>query len=67
MTGRDILTHAGTVSHDDALRKAGEEYEAYRQRTLNEPSPVEQHFVEAVEEAKRIEHQRKRVPGKEGK
>lgn len=66
MTGRDILTHAGTVSHEDALRKAWDEYEAYRQRTLNEPSPVERHFVEAVEEAKRIEYQRKRPTRKDG-
>lgn len=67
MTERDILTHAGAVSHEDALMKASEEYEAYRRRTLNEPSPVERHFIEAVEEAKQIEHQRKHRCRKEGK
>ncbi|MCD4825939.1 MAG: virulence RhuM family protein [Phycisphaerae bacterium] len=58
MTGREALTHAGTVSHQQALDKAREEYEKYHQRSLNEPSPVEKHFIEAVEEVKQIEDQR---------
>lgn len=67
MTGREILEHAGTVSHPQALDKAREEYEKYRQLSLNEPSPVEKHFIEAIEEAKQIEDQRKRIDGKEDK
>ena len=59
MTGREILDHAGTVSHQQALDNAREEYEKYHQRSLNEPSPVEKHFIEAVAEAKQIEDQRK--------
>ena len=66
MAGREILTHPGTVSHQQALDKARQEYEKYRQRTLNEPLPVEKHFVEAVEEVKKIEQQRKRLNGKAG-
>lgn len=54
MTGREILSHAGTVSHEAALAKAQAEYDKYRQKHLNDPSPVEKHFVEAVEETKRL-------------
>jgi hypothetical protein len=55
MTGREILSHGGTVSHEDALEKARAEYDKYRQKHLNDPSPVEKHFIEAVEETKRLE------------
>ena len=52
---RDILTHAGRVSHEAALEKARIEYEEFRKRTLEEPSPVERHFIAAVEEVKKLE------------
>ena len=55
MTGREILSHAGTVSHKDALVKAQAEYEVFHRKHLDDPSPVEEHFVEAVEHAKRLE------------
>ncbi len=45
---REILTHAGLISHEEALRKAEAEYEKYRIRMLDEPSPVEKDFEEAV-------------------
>ena len=54
MTGREILTHAGTVSHEEALAKAQLEYDKYHQKHLNDLSPVEKHFIEAVEETKRL-------------
>ena len=63
MTGREILDHPGTVSHQQALDKAREEYEKYHQRSLNEPSPVEEHFIEALEEVKHLEDQRKQIDG----
>jgi hypothetical protein len=59
MTGRDLLTHAGTVTHEEAVDKAKIEYEKYRVRILNEPSPVEKHFLDAVQELKKIDDQRK--------
>jgi hypothetical protein len=62
MTGREILSRAGTVSHEDALAKAQAEYEKYRQKHLNDPSPVEEHFIEAVEEVKQLEQQARRLP-----
>lgn len=60
LSGRDILTHAGKISHDKALEKAYAEYEQYRKERLNEPSRVEQQFLEAVREMKQIEKTRKR-------
>jgi hypothetical protein len=45
---REILTHAGTISHEQALRKAELEFEKFRARQLAEPSQVEKDFDEAV-------------------
>ena len=60
ISDRDILSHAGKVSHREALANAHAEYEKYRQRRLNAPSPVEQHFQDAVDKTKRIEKSKKR-------
>jgi len=59
LSGRDILTHAGRISHDAALRKAHEEYEKFRLRQLSEPTAVEKDFIEAEQELKRIETAKK--------
>jgi len=29
MNGKELLTHAGKISHESALEKAGQEYEKY--------------------------------------
>lgn len=55
LSEREILSHAGTVSHEQALVKAREEYERYHLEHLNDPSPVEEHFKEAVKELKQLE------------
>jgi len=55
LSGRELLNHAGTISHEQALEKAHAEYEAYRKQLLNVPTPVEKHFLEAVQEVKEIE------------
>jgi hypothetical protein len=47
---REILTHAGTISHEDALSKAELEYEKFRSLQLNQPSQVEKDFDEAVKQ-----------------
>jgi len=51
MTGNDILTHAGTVSHQQALNKAKEEYTSYKESQKNELSKVEQDFVKHLEQS----------------
>ena len=55
LSGRDILTHAGKISHDAAMLKAHEEYEKFRHTQIDQPTEVERHFIEAEEELKRIE------------
>ena len=58
LSDREILTHAGTVSYEQALDKAREEYQKFRREHLNDPSPVEGHFLEAVKELKQLEESR---------
>ena len=57
---RDILTHAGSVSHETALQKAHSEYDKFHARELNKPTAVEKHFEKAVEEVKKLESGRKK-------
>lgn len=49
MTGKDILEHAGKMSHDQATQKAHDEYEKYKEKTKNELSRVEQDFIEYID------------------
>ena len=67
VTERDILTHSGKVSHEEAIEKARAEYEKFRKQMLEEPSPVERHFVEAVQEVKQLEKGKARVTPKRKK
>jgi hypothetical protein len=48
LSDRNVLAHAGMVSHEEAVRKAEQEFEKYRQRQLAEPSRVEKDFEKAV-------------------
>jgi len=59
LSGRDILRHAGEISHDKALEKAHAEYERYRKEQLNAPSLVEQQFLEAIKDIKQIDKTKK--------
>lgn len=43
---KDILTHAGKISAKLAKEKADKEYDKFKERTKNELSPVEIHFLE---------------------
>ena len=49
MTGKDILTHAGKISHEKAMEKANKEYLAYKEQTKNELSKVEEDFIEHLD------------------
>ena len=55
ISDREILTHAGKVSHEAALARAEEEFEKFRRIEDGKPSPVEQHFIEAIEQVKQLE------------
>jgi len=49
MTSNDILQNAGTISHEQALKKANLEYEKYKEKTKNEITEVEKHFLKQLE------------------
>ena len=55
ISDREILTHAGNVSHEAALARAEAEFEKFRRIEDAKPSPVEQHFIEAIEQVKQLE------------
>lgn len=62
MTGRELLTHAGSISNQLALDKAHQELEKYREQRVEQPSEVEKHFIEAEEKLKQLQ-----TPGNKGK
>ena len=52
---KDILTHAGKITAKLAKEKADNEYDKFKERTKNNLSPVEIHFLENFErEQKRL-------------
>ena len=57
LSGKDLLTHAGTVSAEIAKQKADSEYDKYRKRIQYELTPVEIHFIEGFE--KEVKHLKK--------
>lgn len=67
MTGRELLTHAGKISHEKAMQKAHEEYKTFRLKQLNQPSEVEKHFIEAEKKLKLIKSETKQKSSSRGK
>ena len=67
LSDRDILTHAGKISHEQAAEKAQIEFEKFHQAQLALPQPVDQHFEQTLDELKRIEHQKLPKPKKDTK
>jgi hypothetical protein len=56
---REILTHAGKVSHEIAMLKANKEFEKFTERTSDELSQVEKHFIESIDDtAKQLKEKR---------
>lgn len=49
LSGKELLQHAGTISAKLAKVKADAEYNKFEERTRNELSPVELHFIENFE------------------
>jgi len=49
MTGKDILTHAGNISHEQAIDKAKVEYNKFKTQTKNDLSAVEKDFLQQIE------------------
>jgi hypothetical protein len=70
LSDREILTHAGKISHDDAQAKAERELAKYRRAQAALPQPVDEHFEQTLDKLKRIEKQQppkdKRKPPQSG-
>ena len=49
LSGKELLTHAGSISAEIAKLKADTEYDKFKQRTDSQLSPVEIHFIENFE------------------
>lgn len=60
LTEREILDHAGKVTHEAAVAKAELEYDRFAKARAALPSPVEAHFQEAVATMKKVEGKRPR-------
>jgi hypothetical protein len=50
LSGRELLTHAGKITHEQSLTKAQIEYEKLRNSQINLPSPVEADFERAIKQ-----------------
>ncbi len=57
---RDVLTHAGSISHEEAIGRAESEYERYSALENRKPSPAELDFQNAMEQVKRLGITKKR-------
>jgi len=66
LSRRDLLTHAGRVSHELAVAKAEAEYEKFRLNQLAEPSAADKQFDAMVDEMKKLPP-KTRTPSKRGK
>jgi len=64
LSDREILDHAGKVSHDDAKEKAENEFARFRQQQASLPQPVDEHFEQTLDELKAIESKAKQATKK---
>ena len=67
LSDRDILTHAGKISHDAAKEKAEAEFARYKVQQAALPQPVDEHFEQSLGELKKLESdlkKRKKAPPK---
>ena len=53
-SGREILKHAGRISHEEAVRKAELEFEKFHRAQIEETSQVEKDFEAAVKGLKKL-------------
>jgi hypothetical protein len=64
LSDREILRHAGSISHDAAQAKAEEEYAHFAKARAELPAPVEKHFEEAIRDVKKLEKAREALPAR---
>lgn len=54
MSDSEVLQNAGTISHEMALAKAGEEYSKYNKQNIDELSQVEKDFIESAKKVQKM-------------
>ena len=59
LSDRDILSHAGKISHDVAKEKAEAEFALFKQQQAMLSQPVDEHFAQSLDDLKKIETQAK--------
>jgi len=67
LSDREILSHAGQISHDTAKQRAEVEYEAFRTAQAALPQAVDRDFARAIDEVQTIEGEAKLGDGKKGR
>lgn len=53
MTGKEILTHSGVISHQQAIEKATIEYNKYKEIIKNELTKAEKDFIKQIESSEK--------------
>ncbi|MDR2411776.1 MAG: virulence RhuM family protein, partial [Candidatus Peribacteria bacterium] len=56
LSKKDILTHSGKVSHEQAIKKVDKEYKKYKERTKDDLTEVEKHYMREIANLKTIEN-----------
>ena len=64
LNDRDILTHAGRISHEMAQAKAELEYDKLKALTASAPRPVDADFEQAAKDLKKLPKPKKPKPPK---
>ncbi len=64
LNDRDILTHAGRISHEMAQTKAELEYDKFKLLEASAPRPVDADFEQATKDLKKLPKPRKPKPPK---
>jgi hypothetical protein len=64
LNDRDILTHAGRISHEMALAKAELEYDKFKALATSAPRPVDTDFEMATKDLKHLPRSKKPKPPK---
>lgn len=54
LNGRELLTHAGKISHEKALEKSGEEFEKYK--LAQKETEIEQSLKEIEEDINKLKN-----------
>jgi hypothetical protein len=67
LSEREILTHAGKVSHEVAIEMAEAQYEKFRIKQLTQPSEVEKDFLKAIEKIKQLKPRKLKKGGQKKK